>query len=139
MRKLVYLLIVTVAAWPILAAASSQKDAVVRFYELREKTLDQRGTTQDVDGLLALLTDEAKFEHPVASVVMTKAQTRSGMLAHLREGKNAKYVLRRARFANDFAVVEFVLEYTVEGKRIARNGVAMFEFSGGKISRVAEY
>jgi hypothetical protein len=92
-----------------------------------------------VDGLLSLLTDKARFEHPLASVVMTKAQARSGMLAHLREGENAKYMLRRARFANDFAVVEFVLEYTVEGKRIARAGVAMFEFSGGKISRVAEY
>jgi hypothetical protein len=139
MRKLVYVLLITAAVWPTLASASPQKDTVVRFYELREKTLDQRGTSQDVDGLLALLTDEAKFEHPVASVVMTKAQARSGMLAHLREGENAKYLLRRARFANDFAVVEFVLEYTVEGKRIAHAGVATFEFSGSKISRVAEY
>jgi hypothetical protein len=139
MWKVVHVLIIAVAAWPALAAASPQKEAVVRFYELREKTLDQRGTTQDVDGLLSLLTDEARFEHPGAAVVMTKAQARSGMLAHLREGKNAKYMLRRARFANDFAVVEFVLEYTVEGKRIARAGVAMFEFSGAKISRVAEY
>lgn len=139
MRKLVYVLIIAAAVWPTSAFANPQKDAVVRFYELREKTLDQRGTTQDVDGLLSLLTDEARFEHPVASVVMTKAQARSGMLAHLREGKNAKYLLRRARFADDFAVVEFVLEYTVEGKKIARNGVAMFEFNGAKISRVAEY
>lgn len=139
MRKLVYVFIIAAGVWPTLASASPQKDAVVRFYELREKTLDQRGTTQDVDGLLSLLTDEARFEHPVASVVMTKAQARTGMLAHLREGKNAKYLLRRARFANDFAVVEFVLEYTVEGKKIARNGVAMFEFRGAKISRVVEY
>ena len=87
MLKLFCVLIVTVAAWPTLAAASPQKDAVVRFYELREKTLDQRGTIKDVDGLLSLLTDEARFEHPVASVVMTKAQARSGMLAHLREGR----------------------------------------------------
>ena len=139
MRKLLPVLIAALAAWPTFASASPQKDVVIRFYELREKTLDQRGTTQDVDGLLSLLTDRVKFEHPTASVTMTKAEARSGMLAHLREGRNAKYTLRRARFANDFAVVEFVLEYTVEGKKIAHAGVATFEFNGGKISRVAEY
>jgi hypothetical protein len=139
MRRLLSVLIAALAALPTFASASPQKDAVIRFYELRERTLDQRGTTRDVDGLLSLLTDQARFEHPTASVTMTKAQARSGMLAHLREGRNAKYTLRHARFANDFAVVEFVLEYTVEGKEIARAGVATFEFNGGKISRVAEY
>jgi hypothetical protein len=121
------------------AVARPQKDAVLRFYELREKTLDQRGTAKDVDDLFSLFTDNVRYEHPVASVAMTKAQARSGMLAHLREGKDAKYTLRGARFVDDFAVVEFVLEYTVEGKRIIRPGVAMFNFSGNKISRLAEY
>jgi hypothetical protein len=139
MRRLPSVFIAVLAVLPAFASASPQKDAVIRFYELRERTLDQRGTTRDVDGLLSLLTDQARFEHPTASVTMTKAQARSGMLAHLREGRNAKYTLRHARFANDFAVVEFVLEYTVEGKEIARAGVATFEFNGGKISRVAEY
>ena len=137
MRKLVSVLVAALAAWPTFASASPQKDAVVRFYELREKTLDQRGTTRDVDRILSLLTDQARFEHPTAS--MTKAEARSGMLTHLREGRNAKYTVRHARFANDFAVVEFLLEYTVEGKKTAHAGVATFEFSGGKISRVAEY
>src|SRR3954452_3681127 len=75
----------------------------------------------------------------MALVVMTKAQARQGMLAHLREGKNARYTIRRARFVDDFAVVELTLEYTVDGKKISRAGVAFFEFSGEKISRVAEY
>lgn len=139
MRKLLPVLIAAIVTWPTFGVASPQKDAVLRFYELREKTLDQRGTTQDVDKLLSLLTDEARYEHPVASVVMTKAQARSGMLAHLREGRDARYMLRRAHFMNDFAVVEFLLEYTLEDKRISRAGVALFEFSGDKISRVAEY
>ena len=122
-----------------LLASHAQKDAVARFYELREKTLDQRGTPEDVDRLLALLTDDAKYEHPMAGIVMTKEQARSGILAHLREGADARYRLRRARFGKSFAVVELTLEYTVEGKHVARNGVAMFEFSGNRISRVAEY
>ena len=139
MTNLRLVLVAAVVLGSTFAAASSQKDAVLRFYELREKTLDQRGTAQDVDSLLALLTDDVKYEHPVASVVMTKDQARSGMLAHLQEGKDARYSLRRARFVNDFAVVEFVLEYTIEGKKTSRPGVAMFEFRGEKISRVAEY
>jgi ketosteroid isomerase-like protein len=139
MRKLFVFLIVAIVCWPILSVASPQKDVVVRFYALREKTLDQRGTRLQVDELLSLMRDDVKYEHPGASVTMTKSQTRSGMLAHLREGSDAKYILRRARFGDDFAVVEFVLEYTVKGERISRSGVAMFEFSGSKISRVAEY
>jgi hypothetical protein len=61
------------------------------------------------------------------------------MLAHLREGKNARYTIGSAHFLNDLAVVEFVLEYTVEGKKVSRKGVSIFEFSRNKISRVAEY
>jgi len=119
--------------------ASPQKDAVLKFYELREKTLDQRGTADDVDKILSLLTDGATYEHPIASVTMTKAQARAGMLAHLHEGTNARYTLRHARFEKALAVVEFVLDYTLEGKKVSRAGVAMFEFSKDKISRVAEY
>ncbi len=139
MWKMTLILIALVVLVSTFAAASSQKDAIVRFYELREKTLDQRGTAQDVDSLLSLLTEDAKYEHPVASVVMTKDQARSGMLAHLREGKNARYTIGSAHFVNDLAVVEFVLEYTVEGKKVSRKGVSIFEFSRNKISRVAEY
>ena len=139
MWKMTLVLIALIVLVPTFAAASSQKDAIVRFYELREKTLDQRGTAQDVDSLLSLLTEDAKYEHPVASVVMAKDQARSGMLAHLREGKNARYTIGSAHFVNDLAVVEFVLEYTVEGKKVSRKGVSIFEFSRNKISRVAEY
>jgi ketosteroid isomerase-like protein len=120
-------------------AASPQKDLLVRFYEIRERTLDQRGTTADVDKLLALLTPDAKYEHPTAGVVMSKDDARSGITAHLREGTNARYTFRRARFAKDFAVVELTLEYTIGGKVVRRIGTSIFEFKGNKISRVAEY
>ena len=61
MPKLLPVLIVAIVAWPTCVMANPQKDAVVRFYELREKTLDQRGTAQDVDKLLSLLTDEVRY------------------------------------------------------------------------------
>ena len=139
MRKFSIMLAVVFLICLPLMASDAQKNAVARFYELRERTLDRRGTPQDVDRLLALLTDDAKYEHPMAGIVMTKEQARSGILAHLREGSDASYRLRRARFGKSFAVVEMTLEYTVGGKHVSRNGVAMFEFSGNKISRVAEY
>ena len=136
-RKLAVLIAVLVAATPLLA--TPEKDAVVRFFELREKTLDQRGTPADVDRLLALLSDTVIYEHPNAGVVMNKDQARAGMLAHLNEGKDATYTLRHARFGKDFAVVEMTLDYTVEGKEMKRTGVFVFEFSGSKISRLAAY
>jgi ketosteroid isomerase-like protein len=125
--------------WVPIAAANPQKDAVVTFLQLREKTLDQRGTAADVDKLLALLSDNAVYEHPASGIVMDKAQARSGLLAHLNEGRNATYTIRRSRFGKDFAIVEITLDYTVERKQMKRTGAFVFEFDGHKISRVAVY
>lgn len=134
MQKLLGLVIVPIISLTTFAATNAQKEAALRFFALRERTLDQRGTAQDIDKLLSLLTDNSKYEHPGTSVTMTRAEARSGMFAHLHEGKDAKYTLRRARFVNDFAVVEFVLQYTLEGKRVTRAGAAVFEFKGDKIT-----
>ena len=65
MRKAV-LVFALIAALSVPLLASPQKDLVVEFYQLREKTLDQRGTTADVDRLLSLLASDAKYEHPTA-------------------------------------------------------------------------
>ena len=70
---------------------------------------------------------------------MSKEEAKSGITAHLREGRNAKYSFHRARFAKDFAVVELTLKYSVDGKVVHRNGTSIFEFKGDKISRIAEY
>jgi hypothetical protein len=75
MRKLLLVWIAVIAGCQF-GAASPQKDVVIQFYELREKTLDQRGTKLDLDKLLSLLTDDVRYEHPMALVVMTKAQAR---------------------------------------------------------------
>jgi hypothetical protein len=48
-------------------------------------------------------------------------------------------VLRHAHFADNLAIVEFSLHYTVQGKAVSREGISLFEFSGDKISRIAEY
>ena len=115
------------------------KGTIVRFYELRERTLDQRGTKQDVEQLLALFAPGGSYEHPGAGVVMNVEQARSGLLAHLGEGSNADFHFNQARVNEDFAVVEVTLRYTVEGKLVNRRGVAVFEFKKGKIARLAEY
>ena len=137
--KMILTSIAVVLHWLTPTLANPQKDAVAQFYELRERTLDQRGSEADVDSLLRLLTEDAKYEHPLASVTMTKAEARSGMLAHMREGRDAKFALHNARFGDSFAVVEYSLTYSVEGKPINRSGVSIFEFRGDRISRIAEY
>src|ERR1043166_9482696 len=86
-RFLLILLIAAVAAAASLPKASDEKQTVARYYELRERTLDQRGTKRDVEELLALFADGAKFEHPRVGVSMTVDEARSGLLAHLREGE----------------------------------------------------
>jgi ketosteroid isomerase-like protein len=132
-------LLTIVSATAVAHKGPDAKGTIVRFYELRERTLDQRGTKQDVEQLLALFAPGASYEHPGAGVVMNIEQARSGLLAHLGEGSNADFHFNQARVDENYAVVEVTLRYTVEGKLVNRRGVAVFEFKKGKIARLAEY
>ena len=120
-------------------SAASMRQIVEKFYRLRERTLDERGTKDDVEKLIALLAPAASYEHPVPNVRMTVAQAREGLTAHLNEGKRAKITLGPIRTGSNFAVVEVDLQYEVAGRPIAKRGITVFEFTRGKISRVAEY
>ncbi|HET9991590.1 MAG TPA: nuclear transport factor 2 family protein, partial [Kofleriaceae bacterium] len=95
------------------SSEASKRTVVERFFHLREKMLDQRGAPADVDDLVSLLTEKAVYEHPVAKVSMSKADVRAGMIAHLKEGRDAKLTLRRVLIGADFAVVETTLHYSL--------------------------
>lgn len=114
-------------------------EIVQNFYQIRERTLDERGTENDVSQLLKLMADDIVYEHPVANAKLNKEQVKGGMMAHLKEGKNAVIKLYNFFEGKDFVIAETGLEYTVGDKQIKRRGVAIFEFSKGKIKRVAEY
>ena len=72
-----------------------QGDGIARkFFALREQTLDERGTPTQVEQILALFKDTGRYEHPAFSVVMTLDEARRGMIAHLKEGRDAKITIR---------------------------------------------
>jgi len=128
------------------AAATSDDDEALarRFFELREQLLDQRGTPAIVDQLLSLFKTGAHYEHPAFSVVMTLGEARAGMIAHLREGRDAKIRVNKIFRGTNFVVAETTLHYIVPDengrtKIIDRNDVAIFEMVAGRIVRVAEY
>jgi len=79
---------------------------------------DQRRET-----VLRLFPPGATYEHRQAKVSMTLDQARRGMLAHLNEGRDATIHLEHVRLGPGFAVAETILEYSVEGKPVKRNGV----------------
>ena len=122
-----------------------QGDGIARkFFELREQTLDERGTPAQVEQILALFKDTGRYEHPAFSVVMTLDEARRGMIAHLKEGRDAKITIRRFFHNSNFTVAETTLHYFLPDdsgqlKEINRNSVAIFEFQAGRIVRVAEY
>jgi hypothetical protein len=122
-----------------------QGDRVARkFFELREQTLDQRGTPAQVEQILALFGTNARYEHPAASVVMTLDEAKHGMIAHLKEGRDARITIRRFFHNVNFTIAETTLHYFVPDdsghlKEINRNGVAIFELEAGRIARLAEY
>jgi hypothetical protein len=113
--------------------------SVRSFYQIRERTLDERGTEKDVLQLLEMMADDIVYEHPAANAKLTKEQVRGGMMAHLKEGKNAAFSLLNLKEGKNFVMVELSLQYEVEGKLIKRRGVSIFEFAKNKIQRVAEY
>ena len=126
-------------------AQGDGKEAVVKkFFELREQLLDQRGTTGKVDELLALFKAGGHYEHPAFSIIMTMEEARNGMMAHLREGRDAKITIKRFFHGANFTAAETTLNYSLPDesggmKKIERNSVAIFEFEAGRIARVAEY
>ena len=124
---------------PSASTSPAEMERVVRrFYELRERTLDQRGTEQDVAALIALLTDDAAYEHPRAGVTMTRAQAAGGIAAHLAEGRNATITIHNIVLGADVATVELTTRYDVPETRTTR-GISIVEFRAGRIRRIAEY
>jgi hypothetical protein len=126
-------------------AQSSRDDALVkRFFKLREQVLDQRGTAASVNELLSLFNSGGHYEHPAASVVMTLNEAKSGMLAHLGEGRDAKITIHKIFHGSNFSVAETTLHYLITDgsgqlKAVERHGTAIFEIEAGKIRRLAEY
>jgi ketosteroid isomerase-like protein len=122
---------------------SAREQAVRTFFRLREQMLGERGSPADVDALLALFAPGASYEHPAAGVRMTLDEARRGMLAHLGEGREVQLIIVRVLRGTTFVAVETTLAYNVQrdGKEqhINRSGIALFEFQGARISRVAEY
>jgi hypothetical protein len=120
-------------------------EALIRnFFRLREQLLDQRGTSAKVAELLSLFAVGGQYEHPAASVTMTLDEARSGMVAHLREGRDARITIKRIFHGSNFSVAETTLRYSMPDeagamKKIERNGVAIFETKNDRIVRVAEY
>jgi ketosteroid isomerase-like protein len=122
----------------------SDETLIRKFFQLREQLLDQRGTSAKVDELLSLFAHDGHYEHPAASVTMTTDEARNGMLAHLREGRDATMTIKRILHGSNFLVAETTLRYSMPDeagtmKSIERNGVAIFEMKGDQIVRVAEY
>jgi hypothetical protein len=115
-----------------------------KFFELREQTLDQRGTAAQVEQILTLFKQDGRYEHPVFSVVMTLDEAKRGMIAHLKEGRDAKITVRKFFHSPNFTIAETNLHYFVPDdsghlNEINRNGVSIFELEAGRIARLAEY
>jgi SnoaL-like domain len=125
------------------ARPSATHDAVVRrFLALRAHMLGEQGSASDVDALLSLFAPDGRYEHPAAHVSMSLADARRGMLDHLREGTGVRIVVQRVLVGDAFAAAEVRLTYRMTSKSapmaIDRSSVALFEFRGDLLTRVAE-
>jgi hypothetical protein len=140
------MLVFAIASGCVTEAPAAGDEVLIRkFFELREQMLDQRGTPAQVQQIQSLFKDGGQYEHPAFSVILTLDEAKSGMIAHLKEGRDARITINRIFHGSNFAVAETTPRYFIPDesgrlkKKIERNGVAIFELEAARIVRVAEY
>jgi len=125
------------------APDKSLEHQVSAYFAAQVKVEYKNSTPQDVDSLLALLGDDARFEHPRFNAVQTKAQYKKGLLHYLgqysrckitqldsMQGLNALFV----RYSHHCADNDGVFQ----AKDIEQL-TTLFEFKQGKIALIRHY
>src|SRR5262245_42937895 len=107
----------------------------------------------DVDGILALHTDDAVFEnHTSGGVAVGKAEIRALLEGVFATFPDLRFATRRAYFGDDVAVLEWTASAThvnpvargartfaPTGKLLAWNGMDVMPLRGGRIARKDVY
>ena len=131
-------------AYPCAAQSSNPAIIVDRFLALDRARQAPGASADDVDRVLALLSDSVVYEHPRARArLQGKATLRQGMLGFLGTVRNARdsVIERTSAPGVEVIVTETRAESLRDGKwtPFSRRALRVFELDGQLIRRIIEY
>lgn len=118
--------------------------ALNQYYKLNLKVFQQNSTTEDIDNIFALFTDDFTYVHPKYGGVYTREDLYNGYKRNQENGgydgsvvdikiENSIYGLNAITVSKRFITKE-------DGKVVKGNAqMALFEFKNGKIFMIKEY
>jgi ketosteroid isomerase-like protein len=148
MTRLIGLLIVAALGTAASARAQSGADeqlAVAEAYlKARAATMQAGSTAADVDRVLSLCAPSVVYEHPRAKMVLSGVETlRSGMRGFLGSARMGAITVTQTLRGRDMAAIQTTVRFEArDGESwlpVARSQTWVFEFDGGRISRIIEY
>jgi steroid delta-isomerase-like uncharacterized protein len=115
------------------------QDASMSVRELIERYNDA-WNRQDLDAICALHHPEIVFENHTAGERAEGAEAVREHIAQIfRNNPDMRFCTRSLRTGDDFAVCEWTLNVTKDGRRLEWDGVDVFPFRDGLIARKEVY
>ena len=131
---------------PIQTGIASNPDIIKEYLRSKEKIMQHKATTEDVEKLMSFYSDSLYYEHVLSPekkfVFHGKDDLRSGYISHLGETNNAKITLLNLIEKQNIVIVEYSLtrEIISSHKTEESKIVSIFEFDDSrKIKHMTDY
>ncbi|MCK7460222.1 nuclear transport factor 2 family protein [Idiomarina aminovorans] len=126
------------------AFASDLTAKVNQYFEAQEAVEHKNSTKNDVSNLLALLTEDATFEHPKFNAVQSKDEYRKGLLAYLGKYGECDIQIKNVIEGLNAVTVEYLHPCTdkkgsSDPEENEQKLVTLFEFENNKIKLIRHY
>lgn len=127
-----------------IAFASDLTAKVNQYFEAQEAVEHKNSTKNDVSNLLALLTEDATFEHPRFNAVQSKDEYRKGLLAYLGKYGECDIQVKNVIEGLNAVTVEYLHPCTDKNgnsdpEESKQKLVTLFEFENNKIKLIRHY
>ncbi|MCK7460215.1 nuclear transport factor 2 family protein [Idiomarina aminovorans] len=126
------------------AFASDLTAKVNQYFEAQEAVEHKNSTKNDVSNLLALLTEDATFEHPKFNAVQSKSEYRKGLLSYLGKYGECDIQVKNVIEGLNAVTVEYLHPCVDKNGSSDPEGnkqklVTLFEFKNNKIKLIRHY
>jgi len=126
------------------ALASDLTAKVNQYFEAQKAVEHKNSTENDVNNLMALLTEDATFEHPRFDAVQSKAEYKKGLLYYLGNYSECDIEVMNVIEGLNAVTVEYLHPCTDKDRssdpeKNVEKLVTLFEFKNNKIKLIKHY
>jgi hypothetical protein len=127
------------AAGPDALSADQLQARAIEVTEAQNKVMMRGSTVADVDKLFALYTDDFVYLHEAYGGKYTRDELYGNTVSFLERGVYDKTEPRYTLISTIPGYNSIAVERKEIHKGVASNHLAVFEFRGGKVSKIVEY